>query len=603
MLKNYNDEYFKKRGINETGFIFFLQRCLEIFEPRTLDSYQYSITNIMVGMKEYIGVVEKTLDETFLTADNADICRLELLRTVTDDHILEKYNKALCDRIKVNLGSKIKKDEKSKLLRAKCEISYALKLIEPNYENWLMNELLRNISETDYKKIEKHTKVFASFCICNGWTPRGVSSLVNRIFLANGEIDINSSWIKFVEELNKEQEFTVYINLKLDTKGIATNDNEVIELIKKLGITILEYDEILLKHNNIDKSKLPIKSEKKYMLFVNKAKDVQAAALEAVKNLNSKITILAFYNKLSSWSLKDLDGFVVMNETTYIWQFKIDNLYKTYLFLDSSNKVFENAMKVYSRNDKEVRLTNNALKGVFNYTNISLSSAFPEEKFMNLWIALESFMRTGQYSNIISHIKEVLPAIVSKRYIYRIVRNFAEDCIRCNVKLNLIYEEINLEDASKQNMVKSIIKCIREDDSYEQIKSVSSVNTLLMYRLSELKDILKDNQTVIDKIKKYYETVSWHIQRLYRIRNEIAHSALKDDNYLVTYIEHLYDYLAILITEIVFVCSESKIESIEEIFPYLKDNYEAFMSIQEGRRVVVADFQLEDGIIDYLQGR
>ena len=525
MLKNYNDDCFKNKGITQRGIIFFLQRCLEIFEPRTLDTYQYSITNSVVGMREYLDVIDKTLDGSFSTSDNVDACRLELLRTFNDDDIIDKYMKGLYNRIRDHLGNTVKRDEKPKLLRAKCEISYAFKLIEPNYQQWLMDELLEDIKGLDYKKIQVHIKVLASFCIYNGWTPNGVSSLVNRIFLSSNHFELESVWREFVEELKKEQAFTIYINLRLNAKGSSTSDSEVIKLIKQLDISILEYDEIVSKHNNIDKKKLPINSEKKYMLFTNKAKDVKAAALEAVRRLNSKVTILAFYNKINSWSLKDLDGFVIMDDTLYIWKFKIDNLYKTYLFLDSSNKVFENAMDVYSKSEGKLKLTNNALKGVFNYTNISLVSVFPEEKFMNLWIALESFMRTGQYSNIISHIKEVLPPIVCKRYIYRIVRNFGEDCIRSNVKFNLTTGAINLDDNLKQHMVKELIKAIRAIDSYKEMQQACLANSLLVHRLTELKEMLKDNYTVVMKIKKYHQTISWHIQRLYRVRNEIAHSA------------------------------------------------------------------------------
>ncbi len=68
----------------------------------------------------------------------------------------------------------------------------------------------------------------------------------------------------------------------------------------------------------------------------------------------------------------------------------------------------------------------------------------------------------------------------------------------------------------------------------------------------------------------------------------------------MSYIEHLHDYLAILITEIVFICSERKIELMDEMFPYLKYNYDAFESMLQNKKVIVNEFQLDDGIIDYL---
>ena len=88
----------------------------------------------------------------------------------------------------------------------------------------------------------------------------------------------------------------------------------------------------------------------------------------------------------------------------------------------------------------------------------------------------------------------------------------------------------------QQKVVEELIAAIKNEDSYNEMKSLCSINFLLVNRLDELKEILADNFSVISKIRKYYETTLWHIQRLYRIRNEIAHSALKDDNYLITYI-------------------------------------------------------------------
>lgn len=602
MIKNYNDDFIISKGITNKGVIFFLQRWAEIFDQRTLTTYQYSIINIIFGMNEYLGVIDKTLDGSFTTHDNVETCRLELLRTIKEDDIILKYNPYLNRQIICNLGKSLnsKNDNRSTLLRVKNEICYALNLIEPYYFNWLMDELLDNIKNLDLKKIQLHLKVLASYCIYNGWTPHGASNLVTRLFISEEAFDLENVWGKFKESLNKDQSFTVYVNLKLNAKGLKTNDNEIINLIDMLGIKVYCYDDILKSHPDIESKKLPINSDKKYMLFKVKCKDIKSAALNSINSLNNKVTILTFYNKISPLSLNELDVFVINNENNYIKKFKISELYKTYLFQDSSNKVFENVMTLYADNNTNLDSTKSGLNCVFNYANISLVSIFPEEKFMNLWIALESFMRTGQYSNIISHVKEVLPSVICKRYIYRIVRNFAEDCIRCKISMVLSTGEINLNDDLKQRVVENLVDYIRDESTYNEMKTLCSSNSLLLYRLEELKQLFENNFSVISKIRRYYETILWHIQRLYRIRNEIAHSALKDDNYLISYIEHLYDFLAILIMEIVFVCSEKKIQSIEQIFPLLKDNYGAFDSTADFKVSFYTEFQLKNGIIDFL---
>lgn len=528
-----------------------------------------------------------------------------MLRAFKEDDIICKYRPNLSGQIKSHLGKPInsKKDDannRATLLRIKHEISYALNIIKPNYQKWLMDELIKNIKNLEIREMQLHIKALSSYCIYSGWTPNGASNLVYRLFTSKENFVLDTVWDEFKEALDKEQEFTVYVNLKLGAKGFKTNAEETISLIESLGITVYRYNEILERHPQIAPQNFPINSDKKYMLFQLQAKDTKAAALNCINILINKITILAFYNKIVPLSLNDLDLFVISNNTNYIKPFKINELYKTSLFQDSSNKVFENAMKLYGDPNEDLKSTKIALNGVFNYANISLLSVFPEEKFMNLWIALESFMRTGQYSNIISHIKEVLPPIVCKRYIYRLIRNFAEDCLRCKVSMNLSDRSIDLSNDLKQKVVEELIAAIKNEDSYNEMKSLCSINFLLVNRLDELKEILADNFSVISKIRKYYETTLWHIQRLYRIRNEIAHSALKDDNYLITYIEHLFDYLSILIAEIVFICSEKHITAIDEIFPFLKDNYESFNSSANHKESLVTDFQLTSGIIDFL---
>ena len=67
-----------------------------------------------------------------------------------------------------------------------------------------------------------------------------------------------------------------------------------------------------------------------------------------------------------------------------------------------------------------------------------------EDKFINLWVALESLCRTDMYENIISNVLETVPPALCLKYIYRCYRNFAEDCLRCNVNFDLSTTNIQL---------------------------------------------------------------------------------------------------------------------------------------------------------------
>ena len=94
-----------------------------------------------------------------------------------------------------------------------------------------------------------------------------------------------------------------------------------------------------------------------------------------------------------------------------------------------------------------------------------LCVVFQENKYISLWIALESVMRTGQYSDIISHVKCVLPEIMCIRYIYRVVRNFSEDCIRCGIP-NDSALNINMLLLNKKALVQQLIEIFRDPQNY-----------------------------------------------------------------------------------------------------------------------------------------
>lgn len=500
------------------------------------------------------------------------------------------------------MKEKEEKTSRALLARTKHELSYALSLLEPNYFDFVADELKEGIEQKVLVNIYKLNKILASYAISLGWTPKGLIDLLGSTLLTEDKEGFDASWGRFIAILAKDDKYRVYIHIS--TKTVKSGEiAEQLGLLKHLGIKVVSYEEIVQANPNIRVEKIPAKREKRYLLFDIQAKDVYAAARAAVQHLNTKITVLAFYNKISAWSLNDGDGFVIAEIRGYIKTFKSSDIYNTNMEFQAESKIFQNVITMFA-NDRFMQSTiGNALIGVYNYTNISSISVFPEERFMNLWIALESVMRTGQYPNIIAHIKEVLPAIMCKRYIYRVVRNFAEDCNRCNVNLDLGKIVIDVADfrESKEEMVEKMISVLRDAELRTQLESRCTVNSLLLYRLSEVAELLKDNTSVILRLRRYHRTVSWHTQRLYRIRNEIAHSALQENNNIVILTEHLYDYLAVLISEIIYASSEKHWDDINTIYPFLKDNYDAFDSVYTPQKKLLTErFMLKKGIIEYL---
>ena len=86
------------------------------------------------------------------------------------------------------------------------------------------------------------------------------------------------------------------------------------------------------------------------------------------------------------------------------------------------------------------------------------------------------------------------------------------------------------------------------------------------------------------RIDNHYINVKRQIGRLYRIRNEIAHSALNDTIPLLQYIEHLEDYLTTFVSEVVQCWESHRNSDVEEIFEMIKDNYKEYSDIRSAKK-------------------
>ncbi|MGI6298148.1 MAG: hypothetical protein ACOX1T_02930 [Saccharofermentanales bacterium] len=296
--------------------------------------------------------------------------------------------------------------------------------------------------------------------------------------------------------------------------------------------------------------------------------------------LNKKISVATFYNTINPWTASAPQIVVYDPENEIAESLFMTDVFKTYDYIDGNNRIFDDTNKILS-NPRKAKIMNR-LHAAFSYTNLSRVSYFQETKYISLWIALESLMRTGQFSDIISHIKCVLPEILCVRYIYRIMRNFSEDCIRCGFKDDPILN-ISMEMLNKKHLAGELISIFRTAERYSIFKDRCSNNELLKYRCEEIYNILNSYEIIIQKFEHYTKKVRWHIQRLYRIRNEITHSAFQENRSLIIYIEHLYTYLAQLMSEVVYYVAHKESESVEEALATILESYKTYIDlIKEG---------------------
>ena len=603
MLSNSNDSRLRQKNV-DNKYIFFFQRWQELLESRTLDMYQYNILNTYVACVELIDVIEKTMSGLLTSRINVDDCKDEALSIVKCDEILEKHNRPLRNLLLRILGSKIDGKARGDILddkngaqyislnRLKFQLQTPVRQLEQHYLSYVLEELKASIDAQDKAKIEICMKALISQCISMGWSTKGLF-LLSELF--EGEKSELEKWTAFKNRITTDGNtfFEIYYSIKIETRPGMGAEN-VRDTIRAVGLRINTGSEIINGDENRRDLYSKLSAETTYIISEVSAADLYSAVLAVINTLNSKLSIATFYNTISPW-IANSPQIVAYNKSSHTaLALRLTDIFKTYDYIDSNNGVFEDTNRIFTNGAKEHITTK--LSAAFAYTNLSRSSLFQETKYISLWIALESVMRTGQYSDIISHVKFVLPEILCIRYFYRMVRNFSEDCIRCGFKTETSIG-IDMQSANKKELVKQLICIFRDSQAYQVLHTRCSANSLLDYRCSEIHELLNDPTAIIQKFEHYTQKIRWHIQRLYRIRNEITHSAFQEDKSLVIYIEHLYTYLAQLMSEVVYYVEHKNVSTVEEAYAIILESYRTYYELLKEGGLQVADV-LPTGVIE-----
>lgn len=462
MLSGSNDEKLTNKKV-DLKVVPFYQVWQELVHVQTLDVYQYRVLTSFSALKELLSVIKKTQQGLFTTDDNIEACRLETLYILKQDKVLEKYNKALLNRLQAALGKKpTSPAEKNRLA---YHLKYAIGILCPAYMEWVLVELEASIACGNVGDIEYFASIASSQAIHNGWSPSALYEMLR--FFTQGR-SFSEQWDSFRNELLSDSVYSydVLINVPF-AKLSGVEQDHAQHVLNQLGLELKSHPEIVAQYESIGDIGQLIKAEKKYFRINVNAKDVYSASHIAISKLATVLNLASFYNLVDAWDLKSVVFVTINNVNSYHRSFTAESLYATYDYLDSSGRVFESTRKIFADGPK--RSICDRLQGAFSYTNISRSSLFQEEKYMNLWVALESLARTNMYSNIISNVKETVPAAICIRYIYRIVRNFAEDCKRCRVNLNFDSISIDLGQPTKQKMVEEVIAVFQDPTLFTQM--------------------------------------------------------------------------------------------------------------------------------------
>lgn len=377
MLKEQNDEHLRQKGVREEVIPFY-QIWQELVNEKTLDIYQYRILTSLSALEELAEVLKKTISGIFTNDANVESCREETLYILNSDTIIEKYYKAIGNRLKFSLGLKPKTDaEKTRLL---TQVKYAINEMASTYEENAMEELKNSIVAREMRDIDFYANIVASQAAHNGWSTQALNDLL-RFFREEKEFDEQWELFKGTILNNEKKSHDVLIHIPFRNQRNGDN-SDTLGILENLGLDICTYEQLTGEYSTISDITSLLNAEKRYFRVNVSAFDVYSAAHIAIRKISDLLNMASFYNLVSAWNLSSVSIVVINKVNKYHKAFNAEQLYRTYDYLDSSSKVFEYTKNIFI-DDNKMPLREK-LTGAFGYANISRASLFQEEKYMNL---------------------------------------------------------------------------------------------------------------------------------------------------------------------------------------------------------------------------
>lgn len=598
MIKNCNDNNLRVKNIDDKYFLLF-QVWKELTEPKTLDTYQYRLMNTISGIQELTLVIDQRINLYNSTNHNVDDCKMELRNIIQHDMTLKKHYPTIWQRLVAHLSEKSETPSQQKALRH--QLDYCYSELSDHYFEYLLVDLYDDIINLDEKSVIRRTNQLISCLVTMGWSTQGLSGVVNDLYDSSND---STKWNIFKSHLlsNQQHSFNVYIPIKVSPKPVAHCTKDYLKekfylQLEDMGILVINYTDLKEEISSNDVKQI---EKRDYMVVQMDAIDCYSASYNAIAKCSEAMSLLSFYNSIEAWDINDLTWIVINNETKRVQRVKYREIYGTYDYLEGAYRLIT-ASKNIMKSESSVQ---RKLRAAFSYSNMGKASSAQEEKFINTWVALESICRGSVYDNIISNVLETVPPALCSRYIYKLFRNFIEDCRRCNV--DFVFSSGNLLEnkLTKEDCVRAVIGALKNPALYNELLIKCSLCKLLENRCKELHDLATDSQKLYERIERHNINVRLQLSRLYRIRNEIAHDALGASGSLLLYIEHLDDYLAGVVAEIVMCAERKQIDDIETIFEIIKDNYQEFLDIKNAKKganpASLLDELLECGIINLI---
>lgn len=539
----------------------FTQRWAELFHMRTIDSYSPKVFNLRAIISELCYVLEE-VDQGRIHEKHISAEWSEAAWKAKDDITVEKFNpslkKSLIDVLKVNPPNR------TGVWRALNELRPLNRFLEMEYRNWVIEYLDDVLRGNDIEAAYSLCGILASELL----DIRHQKSLYNLHYvLKSGEA--GHGWSKFKEVITRDTvSAEVYIPLSADTKAVLDKYSSYLEFTILPAKVLSDAVDYAQKHGNgrsaLKKEHIP--SAPWFAKIVVSAHDMDFAKQEAQRIFGEKTEVLElFLDRDLQWTYSSA---VVRMGNENKTRFKVVS--ESQVASDSDREAQLRQMIELLASGRLSDEDCLRLHTAAHYLLLSHRDVLPGTKLTNAWIALECLVRQGE--SVTEDIVRYVPPALSDQYVFTLLGNYLDDCRRCGVDLTLV-----LGEGTRSNLIIKLCRSLSDKGSRQALLATTSTNTLLTFRTQELIKRYSSGREMRKMIGSHNQHLTWHLQRLYRKRNEIIHSG-RTKPFTNLCANHLSDYAnRVLIAVVHKLTTEEKVTSVFESLTLLKHEHERVM--------------------------
>jgi hypothetical protein len=527
-------------GIPRAGRLF-VARLLELTDQHTLDSYRVRHLNIRLGLEELAAVIAESEESTAHLVNVKDVAA-EVLRLFKEDPVAPVTfpNREHSYPTLVEFGAKVNPG-------LGVLVDHFRRLASQRYRTDLLESLRHSVLNDDEDRTLRITSALVTDLIADGHD--------HRHLYWRGEYFIKQPARPFLEKFTQfidrcrppllSQNYSVIFRLAF---GSLTAANQFPGALGTMAVTTTPL--VPLLDPRIEPFGRPV-SLFRFVTVSTHALDPFSASRKAAVELAKSLDVLQLVNPMSSVLVLPTSLVMSPDGSGQYVRLTLELLGPVRVAHEDLMERSEQLSAIALQRPVQQATRDRLFIGLQNLRR-ALTDIEPRSQFLNAWMGLEAVLG-GTWRTDIAEIRRCVARFIASGYPRRILLDLLRNVRKMQIDPGEEFREAVDQERDQWRALAAFWRIIWNPERRARLLTASFDHPLLEHRILGVAQAFGDARAIKSQIRRNLEDVEWHVQRMYRFRNAIAHGGYVPDDltligsHLVTY---LWAILRALISEL-----------------------------------------------------